>query len=100
ARDLLIAVDGVLMTQPSELTAAISQNAGKQTDILVRRKGQEIHISVTPVKRGDRGMIGIFFGQQTKTFKPGPLEAFKLSLERNIEFGGLSFKTLGGLFLG
>jgi regulator of sigma E protease len=100
AGDLLIAVDGVLMTQPSDLTAAISRNAGKQTDILVRRKGQEIHINVTPQKRGDRGMIGIFFGQQTKTFKPGPLEAFKLSLERNIEFGGLIFKTLGGLFVG
>ena len=60
------------MTQPSELTEAISRNAGKQTDILVRRNGQELHISVTPQKRGDRGMIGIFFGQQTKTFKPGP----------------------------
>src|SRR5678816_3490737 len=42
--DLIVSVDGVLMTQPSELTAAISQNAGKRTDVLVRRKGQEIHI--------------------------------------------------------
>ena len=100
AGDLLIAVDGQLMTQPSELTTAISRNAGKQTDILVRRNGQELHINVTPQKRGDRGMIGIFFGQQTKTFKPGPLEAVKLSVQRNIEFGGLIFKTLGGLFVG
>jgi regulator of sigma E protease len=100
AGDLILAVDGVAMTQPSELTAAISRNAGKQTDILVRRNGQEVHITVTPQKRGDRGMIGIFFGQQTKTFKPGPLEAFKLSIQRNIEFGGLIFKTLGGLFVG
>jgi len=100
AGDLLLAVDGQLMTQPSELTTAISRNAGKQTDILVRRNGQELHINVTPQKRGDRGMIGIFFGQQTKTFKPGPLEAVKLSVQRNIEFGGLIFKTLGGLFVG
>ena len=88
------------MTQPSQLTEAISRNAGKQTDILVRRNGQELHIDVTPQKRGERGMIGIFFGQQTKTFKPGPLEAVKLSVERNIEFGGFIFKTLGGLFVG
>jgi Zn-dependent protease len=100
AGDLLLAVDGQLMTQPSELTTAISRNAGKETDILIRRNGQELHINVTPQKRGDRGMIGIFFGQQTKTFKPGPLEAVKLSVERNIEFGGLIFKTLGGLFVG
>ena len=98
--DLLLAVDGQPMTQPSDLTAAISRNAGKQTDMLIRRNGQEMHINVTPQKRGDRGMIGIFFGQQTKTFKPGPFEALKLSVQRNIEFGGLIFKTLGGLFVG
>jgi regulator of sigma E protease len=98
--DLLLAVDGQPMTQPSDLTAAISRNAGKQTDMLVRRNGQELHINVTPQKRGDRGMIGIFFGQQTKTFKPGPFEALKLSVQRNVEFGGLIFKTLGGLFVG
>jgi len=98
--DMIVAVDGVPMTQPSALTEAISHNAGKETDIVVRREGQELHITVTPQKRGDRGMIGIFFGQQTKTFKPGPVEAVKLSIQRNIEFGGLIFKTLGGLFVG
>jgi regulator of sigma E protease len=98
--DLLLAVNGELMTQPSQLVDAISRNAGKPTDILVKRSGQQLHIDVTPEKRGDRGMIGIFFGQQTKSFKPGPFEALKLSVQRNIEFGGLIFKTLGGLFVG
>ena len=98
--DLLLAVNGEPMTQPTQLTEAISKNAGKQTDILIKRSGQEMHISVTPEKRGDRGMIGIYFGQQTKSFKPGPLEAIQLSIQRNIEFGGLIFKTLGGLFVG
>jgi regulator of sigma E protease len=98
--DLLLAVNGELMTQPSQLTDVISKNAGKPTDLLIKRTGQEMHVTVTPEKHGDRGMIGIFFGQQTKTFKPGPLEAVKLSVQRNIEFGGLIFKTLGGLFTG
>jgi regulator of sigma E protease len=98
--DLLVAVNGDLIKQPSELTDAISRNAGKLTDILIKRNGQQMHISVTPQKRGDRGMIGIFFGQKTKFFKPGPFEALKLSIDRNIEFGGLIFKTLGGLFTG
>jgi len=102
-------VDGVrvrlqrdVVAEPTRLLMRIGKttNAGKQTDILVRRNGQELHINVTPQKRGERGMIGIFFGQRTKTFKPGPLEAVKLSVERNIEFGGLIFKTLGGLFVG
>jgi regulator of sigma E protease len=98
--DLLMAVDGQPMTQPAQLTEAISKNAGKQTDILIKRNDQEMHINVTPEKRGDRGMIGIYFGQQTKSFKPGPLEALQLSIQRNVEFGGLIFKTLGGLFVG
>ena len=55
---------------------------------------------MTPEKRGDRGMIGIYFGEQTKSFKPGPIEAVKLSVQRNIEIGGLIFRTLGGLFVG
>jgi len=98
--DLLLAVNGELMTQPSQLTEAISKNAGKPTDVLIKRNGEQMHINLTPEKRGDRGMIGIYFGQQTKSFKPGPLEAVKLSVTRNIEFGGLIFKTLGGLFVG
>jgi regulator of sigma E protease len=98
--DLLLAVNGEVLTQPAQLTDAISKNAGKRTDLLIKRDRQEMHINLTPEKRGDRGMIGIFFGQQTKWFKPGPLEAVKLSLSRNIEFGGLIFKTLGGLFVG
>jgi len=99
-RDLLLAVNGEVMTQPQQLTEAISKNAGKPTDLLIKRDGREMHVNVTPEKHGDRGMIGIFFGQQTKTFQPGPLEAVKLSVQRNIEFGGLIFKTLGGLFTG
>jgi regulator of sigma E protease len=98
--DLLLAVNGQAMTQPAQLTEAISKNADKEVDILVKRNDQEMHINVTPEKRGDRGMIGIYFGQQTKSFKPGPLQAIQLSVQRNIEFGGLIFKTLGGLFVG
>ena len=89
--DLLLAVNGELMTQPSQLTQAISKNAGKPTDVLIKRNGEQMHINLTPEKRGDRGMIGIYFGQQTKSFKPGPLEAVKLSVTRNIEVGGLIF---------
>ncbi|HYS27861.1 MAG TPA: RIP metalloprotease RseP [Vicinamibacterales bacterium] len=98
--DLMLAVNGEPMLQPTQLREAISRNAGKETDILVRRNGQEQHITVTPARRGDGGMIGIFFGEQMKSFTPGPFEALKLSVAKNIEFGGLIFKTLGGLFVG
>jgi regulator of sigma E protease len=45
-------------------------------------------------------MIGVTPRDATKPFKPSPLEAVALSVQRNIEFGGLIFKTLGGLFVG
>jgi regulator of sigma E protease len=45
-------------------------------------------------------MIGIEINEATKTFDPGPLEAVQLSIQRNIEFSGLIFRTLGGLFIG
>jgi regulator of sigma E protease len=98
--DVVLDVNGERMLQRSQLIDAISRNAGKQTDMLVRRDGQEIHVAVTPQKRGDRGMIGVMISEPTKSFKPGALEAVQLSIQRNIEFGGLIFRTLGGLFTG
>src|SRR5690606_18073439 len=63
---------------------------------------QELTLQVTP--RFDEALgrwrIGFTPGEQTRTFEPGPLEAIQLSIARNIEFGGLIFKTLGGLFVG
>jgi regulator of sigma E protease len=100
AGDIVLAVNGEKMAQRSQLTEAISRSADKRTDLTIRRNGQEMHIEVTPQKRGDRGMIGILISEPTKSFKPGPFEAVKLSVQRNVEFGGLIFKTLGGLFTG
>ena len=98
--DIVLAVNGERMVQHTQLTDAISKNANKPTDLTIKRNGQEMHIAVTPQKRGDRGMIGVLLSEPTKSFKPTPLEAIKLSVQRNIEFGGLIFKTLGGLFTG
>jgi regulator of sigma E protease len=100
AGDVVVAVNGDQMVQRTQLTEAISRNANKRTDLTIRRNGQEMHIEVTPQQRGDRGMIGILISEPTKSFKPTPMEALKLSVQRNIEFGGLIFKTLGGLFIG
>jgi regulator of sigma E protease len=45
-------------------------------------------------------MVGIAIAEATKTFKPTPVEAVKLSFRRNWESSGLIFRTLGGLFTG
>ncbi len=98
--DVIVAVNGERVVFRPRLIEAISRNAGREVDLTIRRDGREQHVKVTPEKRGDRGMIGVSLREATKAFKPSPLEAIGLSIRRNIEFSGLIFRTLGGLFVG
>jgi regulator of sigma E protease len=100
AGDQVLAVNGERVVFGRQLVDAISRNAGRPVDLTIRRDDREMHISVTPEKRGDRGLIGIQIGEATRSFQPGPLEAIALSVRRNVEFSGLIFKTIGGLFVG
>jgi regulator of sigma E protease len=100
AGDVVIAVNGERVIIGRQLSEAISRNAGHPVELTIRRDGKEQRVMVTPELRGDRGLIGIRIKEATKSFQPGVLEAIALSVSRNIEFGGLIFKTLGGLFIG
>ena len=98
--DVVTAVNGEPVVFGRQLVEATSRNAGKPIDLTILRNGSEQHFTVTPEKRGDRGLIGITISEATKQFKPSPVEAVKLSVERNIELTRLIFRTLGGLFVG
>ena len=98
--DVVVSVNGERVIFAKQLAEAISRNAERQVDFLVRRDGREHHVTVTPIKRDNKGVIGIAIAEATRSFQPGVLEAIGLSIKRNIEFGGLIFKTLGGLFVG
>ena len=98
--DVVVAINGERMVLRSQLIDVISKNAGKPVELTIDRKGQQQRITVTPEKRGDRGMIGAGITEPTKSFKPGPIEAVQLSIERNWQSSGLIFRTLGGLFTG
>jgi len=100
AGDVVVAVNGERMVFARHLAEAISKNANNQIDLLIRRGGAEQHISVTPQLRGDRGLIGVSISEETRTFKPGPMEAVWLSIKQNASSSGLIFKTLAGLFTG
>ena len=98
--DVVLAVNGERMVTRTQLIEAISRNGGRQIELTVRRDSQDVTLTATPEQRGDRGMLGVYVGEPTKSFMPSPLEAVQLSIERNIEFSGLIFRTLGGLFIG
>jgi regulator of sigma E protease len=100
AADVVVAVDGERVIFARHLAEAISRNGGRQIELLIRRGAAELRLPVTPEQRGDRGLIGVSISEETRTFKPGPLEAVRLSVEQNIASSGLIFRTLGGLFTG
>jgi regulator of sigma E protease len=97
AGDRVIAVGGEAMAVSGQLTSAIASRAGVPVVFTIERDGVRQDITVTPVKRGARGWIGIGIGNEVKSIRPTPLQAVWLSLERNYEFSGLIVRTLVGL---
>ena len=100
AGDSVLAVNGERMVTRTQFIEAISRNPEREIELTISRGEQELRITATPYREGDRGLLGLYVSEPTRSFTPGPLEAIQLSVERNIEFSGLIFKTLGGLFVG
>ena len=98
--DAIMAVNGQRVVAPQQLTDVVTKNADHELTLTIRRSGQELPIRLTPVKRQGRMLIGIAPGELTKPFKPTPMEAVKLSVQKNVENSGLIFRMLGGLFTG
>ncbi len=81
------------------LIPTIRASDGKPLPIRIRRGDTEMALTVTPEKIGDHFMIGAHFNNyETRTVDPGPLEAVKLSVQKNYEWTVMIFQTLGGLF--
>ncbi len=98
--DVILSIEGKRMVYSRNVSDALKTRAGQPTQILVRRGGAEVPITVTPVQRGANAVIGITLGNETITYTPGPIEALGLSLKRNVATAGLILTTLGELFTG
>ncbi len=99
--DEVIAVNGERVAFSRQLSDALKKHAKQPVDLTVRRGGNEMHFTMTPDARpGYPAWIGITMGEATKSFRPSPLEAARLSVVRTWEGSGLIFRTLGGLFVG
>ena len=97
AGDLVLAVNGETMVFSGQLSGAIATRAGEPVVFTIERGGVRQDITVTPVKRGSRGVVGIGIGDEVKSIQPTPLQAVWLSLQRNYESSGLIVQTLAGL---
>jgi regulator of sigma E protease len=98
--DVVVAVNGERVIFPEDLKKAIASRGGMPIALDIRRNGTPQRISLTPDTRSTGGWIGITIVEATRSFKPGPLEAVRLSVVQNAESSVLIFKTLGGLFTG
>ncbi len=95
--DVVLALNAEPMRSGAQLSESIAKHPGEVITLSVRRNGAQKDVRVTPALRGSKGMIGISISEETRMIQPGPLQALSLSFEKNYEYGGLIFRTLGGL---
>ena len=94
AGDIVAAVNGETMVFQYQLVQAIRKHPNTRIALAVIRNGKPLDLEATP--DGD-GKIWILTGDALKMIKPGPLGAIKMSLQKNYEFAGLIYQTIGGL---
>jgi len=95
--DVVLAVNGEPITFRIQLRDAIFKRPQQQITVDVLRNGQRVQVHAVPERRGEGGWLGIGLADETKSIKPGPVEAVTMSLKRNVEYGGLIFQTVWGL---
>jgi regulator of sigma E protease len=96
--DVVVAVNGERMLSGGQLSDTIAKYANRPITLTIKRQGAVTDVTLTPALRGKKGMIGIQIGnEETRVIQPGPIRALGMSLEKNYQYGGLIFQTLGGL---
>ena len=98
--DVVTAVDGRPVNLGSQLSEAISKSPERPITLTLQRGDQTLEVPVTPRKNGDIGWIGISMSIESRRIDPGPLQAFRMSLERSWEMTTLILRTLWGLITG
>ena len=98
AGDEIIRVNGVdLRTSGRLLQPTIQQMTEATFPITVLRAGKEVEIQVTPMTDKGRKMIGIDIQYPSIHIKLGVVDAFKKSVQSNIDNAALIFQVIGRL---
>jgi regulator of sigma E protease len=97
--DVILAANDTANIQHAKLLEMIKASEGKPLTLKIERAGQPMTIVVTPRKIGGIVMVGSHISPfELRTVEPGPLEAVKLSVEKNWEWTVQIVETLAGLF--
>ncbi len=97
--DVLLAVDGRPLTFQTQFRQVIASHPGEPMSVLISRNGEQQTLTVTPGRKpdGKTGFLGVVPVDETKSIKPGPIQAIQMSVRENIKTAGLIFQTLWGL---
>lgn len=97
AGDTILAVNGEPAPR-DKLVKRINESAGVELVLTIRRDGRTLDVPVTPARQGSVGLIGVQLSPfEVRIVEPGPLQAVRMSVERNLEWSTLIFQTLAGL---
>ena len=99
--DVILGVGAEHNISYDRLIDTIRGSDNKPLSLTIRRGGVEQTVTVTPRKINDSPypMVGAQIGRwETITVNPGPLEAVKLSVQKNWEWTRMISETLVGLF--
>jgi regulator of sigma E protease len=99
--DEILAIDGERMVFGSQVVEAISKKSGDQPiEFRVRRDGSDQTIVVTPYKEGGQARVGMYMKDASRSYKPNPIEAVGMSVQRNVDMAGMILGTLKDLVTG
>lgn len=97
AGDVILAVDAQPISFHTQLREAIAKHPDQPMVVTVRRGEERRDVTVTPARHGTIGWLGVLPVDESKSLKPGVLEAMSLSVQTNVESAGLIFQTVWGL---
>jgi len=98
--DRIVSIDGVEMTTISKVIKTIQAAPGKPLHFVIERNGQRLEMDITPVREGEKGVIGFLPRPPMAVRSYGFVDSLGAALQRNFENASLVFLTLKKLFLG
>src|SRR5206468_3602389 len=84
--DVILAIDGEPIIFQGQLVEAISKRPEQQITIDILRGGERLQLHATPERRGQRGWLGVLLADETKSVRPGAVDAVRMSFKRNVEY--------------
>ncbi len=97
--DVILAINGKEI-HIKEFVKILEANPGNELDFLIDRKGEQLHLKVTPKREGKVGKIGVYHIEKSKFKKFGFFAAVAESYNYNKKLVFLVFSTIRALATG